>query len=126
MTTSVTAITDSTILTTSQSSQFESCSSASTRTARSAPLLSPPNDREEGAGVGSYDGAIDIPDVVTTSALIMEDFINDNEEVGDTDSVAFADKLIDLIESTYDSFKSKMSVLVKEEDDREEATSERN
>ena len=89
-------------------------------------MLLPSNDSEEGADVGSYDGVIEIPDVVTTSVLVMEDVIKDNEEVGDTDSVASADGLTDRTESTCDSFKSKMLVLVKEANAGEGAISDRN
>ena len=46
-----------------------------------------------------------------------------NEKYGDTDSVESSIEINDLTESYFETYKERMNVLVKEEDDGEEAVS---
>lgn len=101
-----------------QHSGSRSCSSISTG-------ISGNTRGEDNTVTSVYNGSIKVPNVLNTSELVMDDVMKDSEEVGDTDSVASADELIDLTEATYESFKAKLSVLVKEDDDGEEAMSNR-
>lgn len=61
---------------------------------RSAPVLSSSEDREDYAVESLYDGTIEIPNILKTSALVMDDVIKNSKKVGNTDSVASADELM--------------------------------
>ena len=58
--------------------------------------------------------------------LVMDDVIYEGEEIGDTNNVDSSDEIIDHTQATYDTFREKMCVLVKDDDGGMEATSDKN
>ena len=55
--------------------------------------------------------------------LNIDDVVADNEDYGDTDSVETSIEINDLTECYFETYKERINVLVKEEDDGEEAVS---
>ena len=71
-------------------------------------------------------GIIEMHTTASRPMLVIDDVINEKEDKGDTDSVDSSDEIIDLTQSTYDTFGEKMYVLVKDDNNGEEATSYKN